>query len=200
MIQTILFPVEYLVIIYIYVNTFIKISLFYLKTSTATAEKSDIRKQYPIRQKFSTISTFSQFRKSRGREPREPNNYLSLVHEREKSKFSLAGQDQKQNGELIHSNVTPFTTSILFETSHKIIILILFSSVLQIQKIPRMMTRQQCFHVNLQHQIQILIVQIKINLIHLGHSDHNLQTDLLYAAVCTCILRALITLIRVICV
>ena len=85
-----------------YVNAFIKISLFYLKTSTATTEKSDIRKQYPIRQKFSTISTFSQFRKSRGREPREPNNYLSLVHEREKSKFSLAGQDQRQNGELIH--------------------------------------------------------------------------------------------------
>ena len=125
------FPVEYFfAIIYIYVNTFIKISLFYFKKSTATAEKSDIRKQYPIRQKFSTISTFSQFRKSRGREPREPNNYLSLVHEREKSKFSLAGQDQKQNGELIHSNVTPFTTSILFETSHKIIILLLFSSVL----------------------------------------------------------------------
>ena len=86
-------------------NIFLKIFktfLFYFKTSTAPAEISDIRKQYPIRQKFSTISTFSQFRKSRGREPREPNNYLSLVHEREKSKFSLAGQDQKQNGELIH--------------------------------------------------------------------------------------------------
>ena len=52
--------------------------------------------------KFSSISTFSQFRKSRARE--SSNKFLSLVPQQEGSKFSLMSPDQKQEGKCIFDN------------------------------------------------------------------------------------------------
>ena len=48
------------------------------------------------------MSTFSQFRKSRAREP--SNKFLGLVPQQDGSKFSLVSPDQEQTGKKMTIN------------------------------------------------------------------------------------------------
>ena len=69
-----------------------------LQTSEAS-NNSDVRRQNSI-PKFSSISTFNQYRKSRSRTP--SSKFLNLVPQGDGSKFSLASPAQDQGGKYLN--------------------------------------------------------------------------------------------------